>query len=193
MTELQKSFDALDGEGKGAGTGRPTRWTRKAQREREAAEAAGETEEEVGGAGEAAPIDALSLLDPVDVLRQFPDDLMDRLSSAKWKDRVDCLEECNKVLALPKNAKILDSNVEACGSLAQTLGTKCKSDANVNVVIEAARLLEGLAKGIGKAFGRFRPVTMSGIMERLKERKANVVEALGKALDAIFHTVGCLN
>jgi hypothetical protein len=65
-----------------------------------------------------------------------------------------------------------------CGSvlasLVQTLGTKCHKDANVNVVMEAAKLLEGLAKGLGKSFGQFRGVTMTGLMERLKERKAAV-------------------
>ncbi len=195
MSELQKSFDTLDAEGKGAGTGRPTRWTRKVQREREATEAGGGEAEGSGSAvAEApAPIDPLSLLDPVDVLSLFPSDLDERLSSTKWKDRLEALEECNKVLAQPQNARISTSNVDACGSLASTLGTKCKGDANVNVVIEAAKLIEGLAKGIGKPFGRYRPVTMSGCLDRLKERKATVVEAIGKALDAIFSTVSCLH
>lgn len=191
MAELQKSFDGMEAEGKGAGTGRPTRWTRKAQREREAAEAAGGDAESSGAATaeEPTPIDPLSLSDPIDVLSKFPSDLDERLSSTKWKDRLEALEECNKVLAQPQNARIATTNVEAYGSLASSLGTKCKGDANVNVVMEAAKVLEGLAKGLGKPFGRFRPVTLSNCLERLKERKANVVDALGKALDAIFATV----
>jgi cytoskeleton-associated protein 5 len=187
MTDLQKSFDARDAEGKGAGSGKPTRWTRKAQRAREEAAAAGDAgavEEEV------VAIDPMSLLDPVDVSKLFPADLMDRLMSSKWKERLESLEECNKVLADPKNARISDANPDAYGPLAQTLGTKCQKDANVNVVMEAAKLLEGLAGGLGKSFGRFRSVLMTGCLERLKERKAAVVEALGKALDAIFLTVG---
>jgi cytoskeleton-associated protein 5 len=190
MAELQKSFNSMDAEGKGAGSGKPTRWTRKVQREREAAQDvgggndAGEAVEE-----EAAPIDPRSLLDPVNVLSLFPSDLDERLASSKWKDRLESLEECNKVLAQPQNARVADSNVDAYGSLVQTLGAKCKSDANVNVVIEAAKLLEGLARGIGKPFGRYRAMVMSGCLERLKERKATVVEALGKALDAVSSTV----
>jgi cytoskeleton-associated protein 5 len=190
MAELQKGSDGLDAEGKGAGTGRPTRWTKKAQRERESVEAAG------GGDGRGVveedmptPIDPKSLLDPIDVLALFPHDLMDRLASSKWKDRLESLEECNKVLGLPQNARIADNNVDAYGSLASTLGAKCKGDANVNVVIEAAKLLEGLAKGIGRPFARHRSSAMSGCLERLKERKATVVDAIGKALDAMFATV----
>lgn len=190
MAELQKSFDAMDADGQGAGSGKPTRWTRKAQKEREAAEASGGGDE--GSAEveeESAPIDPLSLLEPVDVIAKFPPDLMDMLGSAKWKERLETLTECNKVLTAPGNARISDSNVDACGALVQTLGTKCKSDANVMVVMEAAKALEGLARGMGKAFGRYRGVVMSSMLERLKERKANVVEALGKALDAVFTTV----
>lgn len=189
MSELQKSFDSLDGDGKGAGTGKPTRYTRKAQREREEAEANGGDADDAGEEEAAPAIDPRSLLDPVDALSLFPSDLDTRLSSTKWKDRLEALEECNKVLTEPRNSAISDRNVDAYGSLASTLGTKCKSDANVNVVMEAAKVLEGLARGLGRPFGRFLGVTMMACLERLKERKANVVEALGKALDAIFETV----
>jgi len=134
-------------------------------------------------------MDPKDLLDPVNVLALFPADLDERLSSTKWKDRVEVLEECNKVLAQPQNAKIAENNADAYGSLASTLGAKCKSDANINVVIEAAKVIEGLARGFGKAFGRHRAAVMVGCLERLKERKASVVEALGKALDAVASTV----
>ncbi|OCF32654.1 microtubule Associated protein [Kwoniella heveanensis BCC8398] len=189
MADLQKSFDSMDAEGKGAGTGKPTRYTRKGQREREAAEAAGGDDGGDAGGEETAapePIDPKSLLDPVDVLALFPSDLMDRLASTKWKDRLESLEECTKVLSQPANARISDKNVDSYGPLAQLLGTKCQKDANVNVVIEAAKVLEGLALGIGKPFGRFRAAAMPGCLDRLKERKANVTDALGKALDGLF-------
>nr|XP_031863914.1 uncharacterized protein CI109_000558 [Kwoniella shandongensis]KAA5530986.1 hypothetical protein CI109_000558 [Kwoniella shandongensis] len=190
MTELQKTFDTLKEEGK-EGTAKPTRWTRQVQRDREVAAAIGGDEDGAGGEADvevAAPIDPLSLLDPVDVLCKFPADLMERLSSTKWKDRVESLEECVTVLTQPQNARISDSNVDAYGSLAQILGTKCKGDANVNVVIEATKVIDGLARGMGKPFGRYRAVVMPGCLERLKERKANVVDALGKALDGLFTT-----
>jgi cytoskeleton-associated protein 5 len=189
MSELQKSFDSMDADGKGANTGKPTRWTRSAQRDRESGEAAGGDADDAQEEEAAAPIDPRSLLDPVNVLSKFPDNLDEQLSSTKWKERLEVLEECNKVLSQPTNAKISDSNIDAYGSLVSTLGTKCKSDANVNVVIEAAKVIEGLATGLGKPFGRFRSTIMPGVIERLKERKANVVDALGQTLDAVFTTV----
>lgn len=187
VSDLEKAFEGLDGEGKGAGTGKPSRFTRKSQRQREMAEAAGDEPED--DMPEEAPMDPMSLLDPVNVLDLFPDDLMERLGSTKWKDRLEAVEECNKVLAEPRNARISDANVDAYGPLVQLLGAKCHKDANVNVVMEAAKLLEGLATGLKKSFGRYKGVTVTGLLERLKERKAAVVEALGKALDAIFLTV----
>lgn len=188
MAELQKAFETLDGSGKGAGSGKPQRWTRATQREREAAV------DDVGDEGEVAldepaVIDPMSLLDPVNVLDLFPSNLMDLIASTKWKERLEGFEECNKVLAQPQNARIQDSNADAYGPLVQTIGIKIQKDANVNVVMEAAKLLEGLARGLGKAFGRYRGSVMTGCLERLKERKANVVEAIGRALDAVFLTV----
>jgi cytoskeleton-associated protein 5 len=144
---------------------------------------------DAGEAEPAAPMDPRDLLDPVDVYKLFPSDLDERLASSKWKDRFESLEEVNKVLSAPANAKISEANLDAYGSLATTLGAKCKSDANVNVVIEAAKVIEALANGLGKPFGRYRGAAMMGMLERLKERKATVVEALGKALDAVFTTV----
>lgn len=190
MTDLQKTFESLDGSGKGAGSGKPQRWTRKTQRDREAAVDGDDDDGDAGAEEEAAAIDPMSLLDPVDVLALFPGNLMDLIASTKWKERLEGFEECNKVLAEPRNARISESNIDAYGPLVQTIGTKIQKDANVNVVMEAAKLLEGLARGLGKAFGRFRGSVMTGCLERLKERKASVVEAIGKALDAVFLTVG---
>lgn len=192
VTELQKQFEALNADGKGAGSGRPSRFTRQAQREREAAPPAGADGAGADGITEdiAAPtIDPRSLMDPVDVYARFPSDLDDRLASSKWKDRFEALEECNKVLADPKNARISENSVDSYGSLLSTLGTKIKSDANINVVIEAAKIIEALARGLGKPFGRYRGTVMPPCFDRLKERKATVVDAIGKALDAVFSTV----
>lgn len=199
QTELQKSFEALDAEGKGAGTGKPTRYTRKEQRRRDAAVEAGPSgssgSDGAGAGGDAAEpeaIDPRSLLDPVNVLDLFPSDLEERLSSTKWKDRLESLEDCNKVLSAPQNGRIAEANVDAYSWLTTTLGAKCKSDANVNVVMEAAKVIEGLARGFGKPFSRHRGAVMPGCLERLKERKANVTDALGKALDAVFSTVSAI-
>lgn len=55
----------------------------------------------------------------------------------------------------------------------------------------AAACLEKLAIGLRGAFKGFREVTVSPLLARTKEKKASVLEALGKALDAVFASVSC--
>jgi cytoskeleton-associated protein 5 len=59
-------------------------------------------------------------------------------------------------------------------------------DANVTVVTQAALCIELLAKGLRKGFAKYRATVMQPIMDRLKEKKAAVADALGAALDAVF-------
>ncbi|KAG8823574.1 Microtubule-associated protein, microtubule dynamics during spindle orientation, partial [Serendipita sp. 399] len=63
------------------------------------------------------------------------------------------------------------------------------SDANIMCVMAAAACIEGLAKGLGTPFGRYREIIVTPMIDRLKERKQNVTDALGQALDAVFATV----
>ena len=63
------------------------------------------------------------------------------------------------------------------------------SDANINCVITAANCLEALAKAEMSSFARYRETTVPPMLEKLKERKQNVTDGIGNALDAIFSTV----
>jgi cytoskeleton-associated protein 5 len=49
--------------------------------------------------------------------------------------------------------------------------------------------MEALAKGMAGSFARFREAVVGHMLERLKERKANVTDAIGAALNAVFQTV----
>ena len=49
--------------------------------------------------------------------------------------------------------------------------------------------MEALAKGMGRSFARFREAVVGQMLERLKERKSNVTDGIGAALDAVFQTV----
>lgn len=124
-------------------------------------------------------IDVYDLAEPQDVLSKVAPDFHDQLGSSKWKERKDALEGLFGVLNVPK-IKDGDFN-ELIRGLA-----KCMKDANIAVVTQAAQCIEVLAKGLRKPFGKYRPVIMGPIMERLKEKKASVADALGAALDAVF-------
>lgn len=75
------------------------------------------------------------------------------------------------------------------GDIARALATCVHKDANVNCVMVAANCIELLAKGLMQPFNRYREAVVGPMLERLKERKANVTDAIGAALDAVFTTV----
>ena len=63
------------------------------------------------------------------------------------------------------------------------------ADTNINIVIVAANCLEGLARGLRDSFNKYKPSVAGLVMDRLKERKVTVVEALAGALNAMYSTV----
>jgi cytoskeleton-associated protein 5 len=75
------------------------------------------------------------------------------------------------------------------GDLTKQWATMIQKDANIMCVMAAAGCLEALARGLGGPFGRYREAITTPMLERLKERKANVTDAIGLALDAAFATV----
>ncbi|KAI1371783.1 armadillo-type protein [Hypoxylon crocopeplum] len=138
--------------------------------------------EDVGdedGAEEPAEVDAFDLAEPQDVLSKVPANFHDNLASSKWKDRKEALEALHAVLNVPR---IKDGDF---GEINRGLA-KCMKDANIAVVTQAAQCIEVLAKGLRKSYGKYRSTVMAPIMERLKEKKQSVADALGAALDQVF-------
>ena len=62
-------------------------------------------------------------------------------------------------------------------------------DANIVVVTAAAQCVDAIARGLRKPFGQYKSIVMLPMIEKLKERKPAVVEALSNAMDAIFSAV----
>lgn len=116
---------------------------------------------------------------------KLPANLQTNLKSSKWKERKEVLDELLTLL----NATPRIKESSELGELARSLATCIQKDANINCVIVAANCLEGLAKGLMAGFARYRESVVPPILERLKERKANVTDAIGNALDAVFATV----
>lgn len=65
-------------------------------------------------------------------------------------------------------------------------------DANIVVVTVAAQCVEAIARGLRKPFGQYKNLVMIPMVEKLKERKTSVVEALSNAMDAVFTAVSIL-
>ncbi|KAK0103761.1 Microtubule-associated protein, microtubule dynamics during spindle orientation, variant 3 [Cadophora gregata] len=128
---------------------------------------------------EPVEIDAFDLAEPQDVLSKVAADFSDQLASTKWKERKDALEALFTVLNVPR---IKDGDF---GEVVRGLAKSMK-DANIAVVTQAAQCTEVLAKGLRKPFGKYRSIIMGPIMERMKEKKATVQDALGAAVDQVF-------
>jgi protein STU2 len=141
--------------------------------------AGGAVEDEDDGQAEPVEIDVFDLAEPQDVLSKVAADFHEQLASSKWKERKEALEGLYTALNVPR---IKDGDY---GDIVRGLA-KCMKDANIAVVTNAAQCIETLAKGLRKPFARYRAIVMAPIMERLKEKKASVSEALGAALDEVF-------
>ncbi|GLA00673.1 microtubule-associated protein, microtubule dynamics during spindle orientation [Aspergillus niger] len=124
-------------------------------------------------------VDAFDLAEPVDVFSKIPGNFQEQLSSSKWKDRKEALDALHTVLNVPR---IKDGPFD---DVVRMLAKSMK-DANIAVVTVAANCIELLAKGIRSGFVKYRPTVMSPMLERLKEKKQSVADALGQALDAVF-------
>jgi cytoskeleton-associated protein 5 len=135
-----------------------------------------------------APPDPRMFAEEVDVVSKFPSGYEAALKSSKWKERKEALDEMLAVLQAA--LRIQDSPV--LGDMSRALATMIQKDANIMCVIVAAQCLEALGKGLGEPFGRLREAIVPPMLERLKERKANVTDAIGLALDAVFSVVRSL-
>lgn len=138
--------------------------------------AAAEEEDELE---EGVVVDAFDLAEPQDVLSKVPANFHEQLASSKWKERKEAVEALYGVLNVPR---IKDGDF---GEIVRGLA-KCMKDANIAVVTQAAQCIEVLSKGLRKPFAKYRSLVTGPIMERLKEKKASVSDALGAALDQVF-------
>lgn len=176
QSDLEAQFDKIKAEP----PPKQERLLRSQQAASEAAPAAGEDGEAPEDEQDNVPeVDAFSLAEPQDISKNISPNFSDMLASSKWKDRKEAVEALEQAVNVPR---IKDSDFnEVNRGLA-----KCMKDANVAVVTQAAHCIELLAKGLRQAFGKYRAVVMQPIMDRLKEKKASVADALGAALDAVF-------
>jgi chorismate mutase len=175
QTDLDKLFEKVKDEP----PPKQERLLRSQQAAKEAAAAAPGADEDYGEDEEEAAIDLEPEFEAVDVFPNLPKDYNERLGSSKWKDRKEVLEEVQKALNYPKIAEgPFDDLIRGFA--------KSMKDANIAVVSTAANCVELLAKGLKKSFARYRKDIMSPMMERLKEKKQSVTDAIGAALDAVF-------
>ncbi|XP_068168966.1 cytoskeleton-associated protein 5 isoform X2 [Antennarius striatus] len=134
-----------------------------------------------------AAVDAYELLEAVEILSKIPKDFYEKIEAKKWQERKEVLEA---VEALTKNPKLENGDY---GDLVRALKKVVGKDANVMLVSVAAKCLAGLASGLRKKFGTYAGQVVPTILEKFKEKKLQVVQALQEAIDAIFLTTTLQN
>lgn len=181
--DLEKMFEKV----KEAPNPKQERFTRAQQAQMAAATAfvgndvSGEQEViEVQEAEEdAVEVDGFDLAEPVDVESKVAADFQDNMASSKWKDRKEALDALFNLFNTPRiKAGHFDDIIRVLA--------KSMKDANIAVVTVAANCVEKLALGLRRDFAKYRSGILSPMMERLKEKKVSVTDALGAAMDAVF-------
>uniref|UniRef100_A0A4X2KWP8 Cytoskeleton-associated protein 5 n=1 Tax=Vombatus ursinus TaxID=29139 RepID=A0A4X2KWP8_VOMUR len=168
------------------GAPKPTRFLRSQQEleaKLEQQQSAGGDAEGGGDDGDEVPqIDAYELLEAVEILSKLPKDFYDKIEAKKWQERKEALEA---VEILVKNPKLEAGDYS---DLVKALKKVVGKDTNVMLVALAAKCLTGLAVGLRKKFGQYAGHVVPTILEKFKEKKPQVVQALQEAIDAIFLT-----
>lgn len=133
-------------------------------------------------------MDPRTFAEEVDIAPKLPSGLQAALTSSKWKERKEVLDDLLALLNATPRVKDVPELSDVVRSLSGRM-----TDANINCVIVAANCIEALAKAMMGNFAKFRDVTVNPMIERLKERKQSVTDALGNALDAVFFTVSAMS
>ncbi|KAL9403329.1 hypothetical protein Peur_000301 [Populus x canadensis] len=131
-------------------------------------------------------IDEYDLVDPVDILGPLEKaGFWDGVKATKWSERKEAVAELTK-LASTKRIAPGDFS-EVCRTLKKLI-----TDVNIAVAVEAIQAIGNLARGLRTHFSGSSRFLLPVLLEKLKEKKPTLTEALAQTLQAM-HTAGCLN
>uniref|UniRef100_V9K7I4 Cytoskeleton-associated protein 5 n=1 Tax=Callorhinchus milii TaxID=7868 RepID=V9K7I4_CALMI len=140
------------------------------------------------GEEDAAPIvDAYDLLQSVEILSKLPKDFYEKIEAKKWQERKETLDALE---VLVKNPKLESGDYT---DLVRALKKVIGKDTNVMLVTLGAKCLCGLATGLRKKFQSHAVHVVPTLLEKFKEKKPQVVQALQEAIDAVFLTTTLQN
>ncbi|XP_032674241.1 protein mini spindles isoform X2 [Odontomachus brunneus] len=143
----------------------------------------GEEDNEDGEGSSVPDIDPYDLLSPVDILSKLPKDFYEKIEAKKWLERKEALEALE---TLVKNPKLENGDY---GDVVRALKKIISKDTNVPVVTLAGKCLAGLASGLKKRFQSYAGVCLPAILEKFREKKQTVVQALREAADAVYKSI----
>jgi cytoskeleton-associated protein 5 len=130
----------------------------------------------------AETIDPYELMDPVEVLSKLPADFYEKIEAKKWQERKEVLDALQKLVEAPKLEQG-DYN-----DLVRALKKVVAKDANVILVAVAVKCIALLAAGLRKKFTSHAAGCIEVLLDKFREKKTNVVQALKEATDAVYNT-----
>ncbi|KAM7525117.1 hypothetical protein LguiA_015019 [Lonicera macranthoides] len=172
------------------GTARPSRKIRSEQDKEPEPEAASEVvgsgPSEESAAEIPQEIDEYELVDPVDILTPLEKSgFWDGVKAAKWSERKEAVAELSKLASTKRIAP--GDFTEICRTLKKLI-----TDVNIAVAVEAIQAIGNLARGLRTHFSGNSRFLLPVLLEKLKEKKPTLTEALTQTLQAM-HKSGCLN
>lgn len=172
-----------------AGTAKPTRKIRSEQdkepEQEVAAEAVGSGPSEESAADVPQEIDEYELVDPVDILTPLEKSgFWNGVKATKWSERKDAVAELTKLASTKRIAP--GDFTEICRTLKKLI-----MDVNIAVAVEAVQAIGNLARGLRTHFSASSRFLLPVLIEKLKEKKPTMTEALSQTLQAI-HKSGCV-
>ncbi|XP_024396661.1 protein MOR1 [Physcomitrium patens] len=130
-------------------------------------------------------IDEYDLVDPVDILTPLgKSTFWDGVKATKWSERRDAVAELTKLASVKKIANGDFSEVSR-------ILKKLVSDVNIAVAVEAVQAIGNLASGLRKDFNSGSKLLLPVLLDKLKEKKQVMVDALTTTLNAM-HKGGCI-
>lgn len=172
------------------GTARPSRKIRSEQDKEPEPEAASEVvgsgPSEESTADLPQEIDEYELVDPVDILTPLEKSgFWDGVKATKWSERKEAVAELSRLASTKRIAP--GDFTEICRTLKKLI-----TDVNIAVAVEAVQAIGNLARGLRTHFTGNSRFLLPTLLEKLKEKKPTMTEALSQTLQAI-HKSGCLS
>ncbi|XP_044495170.1 protein MOR1 isoform X2 [Mangifera indica] len=131
-------------------------------------------------------IDEYELIDPVDILTPLEKSgFWEGVKATKWSERKEAVAELTKLSSTKKITP---------GDFSEVFRTlkKLITDVNIAVAVEAIQAIGNLACGLRTHFSAGSRFLLPVLLEKLKEKKPALSEALTQTLQAM-HKAGCLN
>ena len=129
-----------------------------------------------------AEVDPFELMEAVDIVTKLPGDFYTQIEEKKWQDRKESLEKLQQLLEqYPKLSTTADYT-----ELVKQLKRLISKDINIVVSTLAIKCLAMLATGLRKGFNKYANGSVAVLLEKFKEKKANVVQVLREAIDAVY-------